>query len=309
MERRQFVSHVAGLLALGLGAEGLTGCATTGGIRHGAQVDPRGVVADWDAQCARLRSHGVPRLLRRQLTSAGLPSTLIEDGFAALLVTAGFRDLPREVQQDPLIQGRLQQELPRMTDAVLGMTAYLESLPGRARRGIQTTLRRSDSPIPLLRAEVEQRGHRGQIDRERTAQTLDLVDHVDFRLRRQDPELVIDDTVGRVDKAVDRVGGDRSQWAPTGAGRQELKKPSELTDDEVLDTTRDVGAWTLALGGLLSVGGLVTAYGSAVFGRDAVALFGVAVWTFGSLVFVLGLVVLIAAALGEDVSRLRRLRQ
>ena len=49
MERRRFVSHVAGLLALGLGAEGLTGCATVGGVRHDGAVNPLGVVADWDA--------------------------------------------------------------------------------------------------------------------------------------------------------------------------------------------------------------------------------------------------------------------
>jgi hypothetical protein len=309
MERRQFVSHVAGLVALALGGDSLTGCATVGAVRHNGDIDPRAVVADWDAQAARLRSHGVPRALGQQLQRAGLPATLIEDGFASLLVTAGYRDLPRDVQQDPLVQGRLQAELPRMADAVLGMTAYLEGLPSDVRRGVQGTLRSDHSPTALLRAEVDQLGRRGAVTPARADQTLALVDHVDFRLRRQDPDLVIDDTVAKVDKAIDRVGGDRREWSPTRQDRQAVRKPSELTDDEIVSATRELGAWTLAFGGLLSVGGLVTAYGSAVFGRDAVALFGVAVWTFGSLVFILGLVMMVAASLGEDVSRLRQLRR
>jgi hypothetical protein len=308
MERRQFVSHLASLLALSMGAESLTGCATVGGVRHQQSPDPRGVVAEWDAQVGRLRAHGVPRELQARLRRSGLSPTFIEDGFGALLVTAGFRDLPRHVQQDPLIQARLRQELPRMADTVLGMTAYLESLTQSARAGVQRTLRRDSSPVPILRQEVEQIGRSGAVDPERVVQTLGLVDHVDFRLKRQDPSLFIDDTVARVDKAVSRVGGDRRGWSPAARGRTAMRKPSELTDSEVIGTAKDIGTWTLALGGLLSVGGLVTLYGSAVFGRDAVALFGVAVWTFGSLVFILGLVIMVAAELGKDLSHLRKVR-
>ena len=309
MERRQFVSHVAGLLALALGTEGLTGCATTGGLRHDSYLDPRAVVEDWNIQAERLRSHGVPRALRRQLGQAGLPLTLIEDGFASLLITSGFRDLPREVQQDPLVQERLNQELPHMADAVLGMTAYLEGVPQNVRRGLRGRLQGPDSATALIRAEVDQLGRRGAVDPERTEQTLAVVDHVDFRLRRQDPDLFIDDTIARVDKAVERVGGDRRAWSPSARTRQDLRRPTELSGEEVVETTREIGLWTMALGGLISVGGLVTAYGSAVFGRDAVALFGVAVWTFGSLVFILGLVIMTTAALGDDVNRLIRARE
>lgn len=309
MERRRFVSHVAGLLALGLGAEGLTGCATVGGVRHDGAVNPLGVVADWDAQVARIRAHGVPRGLRTRLRRSGLSPTLIEDGFAALLVTAGFRDLPRDVQRHPVVQARLQQELPRMAETVLGMTRYLEGLGPSARAGVRRTLGSDASPVPLLRTEVRAAGHRGAVDTERVDQTLDLVDHVDFRLKRQDPSLVIDDTVARVDKAVARVGGDRGAWSPAAGKRGSPRSPAEMTDAEVVETSKQLGAWTLALGGLLSVGGLVTAYGSAVFGRDAVALFGVAVWTFGSMVFVLGLVIMTAAELGEDFVRRRALRR
>ncbi len=309
MERRQFVSHVAGLLALALGTDSLTGCATTGGVRHGPDLDPRAVVEDWDFQAARLRSHGVPRALRHQLQRAGLPTTLIEDGFASLLVTAGFRDLPKEVQKDPIVQRRLQEELPRMADAVLGMTAYLEGLPRTFRQGLRGRVRQPDSATALIRAEVDQLGRRGAVDPERTEQTLAVVDHVDFRLRRQDPDLFIDDTIARVDKAVVRVGGDRQSWSPSAKTRQELRNPTELSGEEVVKTTREIGLWTLALGGLVSLGGLATAYGSALFGRSAVALFGVAVWTFGSLVFILGLVIMTTAALGADVDRLIQARQ
>ncbi len=310
MDRRRFVSHVAGLLSLALGAEGLTGCATVGATRQGPGPDPRAVVADWDAQVARLHRHGVPRGLRAELARAGLSPTLIEDGFASLLVTASFRDLPREVQRDPVVQARLHQELPVVADSVLGLTRYLEGLPARTRRGLGRHLRGDDRPTALLRAEVEQVRRRGGVAPARIAQTLDVLDHLDFRLRRQEPGLVIDDTVRKVDKAVARVGGDRAAWSPASRaqGRGTLRRPSELSDDELIDITEDTGAWVLALGGLISVGGLVTAYGSAVFGRSAVALFGVAVWTFGSLVFVLGLVVLITAAMAEDVSRLGELR-
>ncbi len=304
MERRWFVSHLAGLLSMALGGGTLTGCATVGGVRYGRDLEPRAVVADWDAQVARLKAHGVPSRMRGQLRALGLPSTLVEDGFGSLLVAAGFRDLPRDLQQDPIIQQRLQEELPRMSSAVLWMTEYLEGLDDRVLRGVGRLLRRGDSPADQLRDEVVEAGVRQDLDPERVDQTLRLVDHVTWRLSHQDPVSVVDDTVHRVDKAVERVGGDRKAWS-AAARRFERKPLGEYTDREVMTTTKQLGAWTLALGGLMAVGGLVTGYGSAIFGRNAVALFGVAVWTFGSMVFVMGLVMLTTVELARDVQRLR----
>ncbi len=304
MERREFVSHLAGLVSLGLGSSTLSGCATLGGTRRDRGLDPAAIVADWDHQVARLRSHGVPAALRNRLRSLGLPPTLFEDGFGSLLVAASFRDLPRDVQQHPLIQRRLQEELPALSSAVLWVTGYLEELDEGLLRRVGRVLRDDDGPVDQLRREIEWAGARQDLDPERVDQTLAVVDHVRWRLSRQDPVVLVDDTVRRVDKAVARVGGDRRAWS--AANRRPERKPlAEYTPEEVTTTTTQLGAWTLAFGGALAVGGLVTGYGSLIFGRTAVALFGVAVWTFGSMVFVLGLVVMTTAELARDVERLR----
>ncbi len=161
--------------------------------------------------------------------------------------------------------------------------------------------------MPELRTEIERVGRREAIAPERIDETLEMVDHIDFRLKHQDPSLLIDATVHKVDEAVEEVGGDRRHWSAAGRRSPTFRNPKDMTEQEIITTTRQLGSWTLALGGLLSLAGLVTAYASAVFGRQGVALFGVAAWLFGSMVFVMGLVIMTTAELARDVSRYRAL--
>lgn len=212
MDRRAFLSRTGALIGASFGGLTLSGTATAGGVAYdwSSESDAAAFGDRLDAQLAAIRAQSTPFLDERARAS-GLPAGWIPDVCASLTMAAAFRDLPHAGQQHPELQRRMHTEAHRLGQHLLRAARTLRALSRDRRLALRTALRDD----PHVQGWLAER-FRARAPRETEGERLDQLDealgHAVWRLRNQDPDLLIDEVIGHVERAAASVGLAPDEW-------------------------------------------------------------------------------------------------
>jgi len=133
---------------------------------------------------------------------------LVRRSVRALYVTGTFLDLPEESQLHPALQERMVAYAPELDDTVYDVLDALRELPEERRRHVRTTLRsRPDLPLDIA-ASINTLAKATDMSRTRRAQVRSSLTQAGWRLGKQNPSLVIDEYVKKIDKFAPRDASD-----------------------------------------------------------------------------------------------------
>ena len=123
-----------------------------------------------------------------------------------LFLTAMFSDLPPEGQMHPGMQERIRRATPDIDEAVFGMTERVRSRTPDEWKATQAVLRGPTNPGMLVADKIDRHAAACALPMRRRLQTRAMFAHVDGRLRKQPPGLLVDEIVTKVDKLRERGG-------------------------------------------------------------------------------------------------------
>ncbi len=290
MDRRELLQSLGGLIAIAAG----------GGVSEPALAGTPSVgvwLAEEDRRAAALGQLALPTQVREYLRTRGLRPDLLSQAFSALAGVSSYRDLPSDFQQAPEVQARLRRDGQNLGQAVLDVTAYLESLDSDERAASARALQERPELANLFDEKVQAEGRSRGADPRRLEKLSRAVNRVTWRLSRQDPDLLIDDCVDTADRLADRAGLDRTratvhtkEWTPVGpaapptapALTDEERETLAITGELIKHAGQLVCLFGLLIGGV-SIGGLLV-LGAATY------ILGI---TAGALILVSGLVLII----------------
>lgn len=125
---------------------------------------------------------------------------LARQSVRALFAAGSFLDLPEEGRMHPGMQERMVSYMPEFDDTVATVTDRLRDLSEPQRRHLQRTLQKSpDLPMEIA-AGLDRMARRTALSPGRRAQLRMAVTQVSWRLRKQNPSLIIDEYVDKVDR-------------------------------------------------------------------------------------------------------------
>lgn len=174
---------------------------------------------------------------------------LVRQSVRALFVTGLFRDLPEAAQMHPGLQERMVAYMPELDDTVYAVSDHLSGLSSTERRLLQRELR-ADPDLPLtVAASVNQLARTVRMSSTRRAQVRSAMTQAGWRLRKQNPSLVIDEYVDKVERFAPReatdaellrryetlIGRGAIQRAQVHAATQYTGKPSAATPRPVAE--------------------------------------------------------------------------
>jgi len=308
MERRDFMTSVGSLMALGTLSTPLVGHATTGGLTPG-DLSEEGLDAYMDevsAQIRRIEATRVDPEIKRHLRQRGMPARLTKDIARAMLVSSAVRDLPPELQEHAKVQRRLRREAPRVTRTMMRLTDFLKGHSEEEHKEIQQHLRENPDLAEETISHYTRWCDRHGLPPERREQTRSLMESTSWQLTHQPPSTVVSECTDKVDRMCTSAGFRQENWEAylsveqksfesdqAGSGAVErLTQPKWSDSSEVYFR----GAFEQ-----LAIGGGVLVLGLAMFGygtsSGAYALFlpgGIATMLGGAMVF-LGLLYLLTA--------------
>ena len=125
---------------------------------------------------------------------------LARQSVRALFATGSFLDLPQQARIHPGMQERMVTYLPELDDTICTVADRLRDLSGSERQQLQQTLQtHPDLPMDIA-AGLDRMAGRTELSAARRAQLRMAVAQVGWRLRKQNPALVIDEYVDKVDR-------------------------------------------------------------------------------------------------------------
>ncbi len=147
---------------------------------------------------------------------------------ASLLVVGSFRDLRISDQKHPDMQEILWEEGPRLGRASLQLTTLFGGLSSRERKEWRRRLREDRVGLELLRESLTDAAETAEVQSTRVDQFSSILEQVTFQLTEQDPGLLIDETLDRIDRRTRPLGVKRADWqalasTPTDIDPAELK--------------------------------------------------------------------------------------
>lgn len=302
MHRRDFLTRTGAVVSASFAGLTLSGNATAGGVTYdwSSDTDADAFGRRLDGQLSAIRGQRTP-VIDQAARGEGLPDGWVPNVCASMGMAAVFRDLPPEAQKHPEMQKRMRGEAHRLGQEVLRAARYLRSLGRERRRAIRAAL----NDDPHLRAYVAERMRArapNGTEPERVEQLNDTIDHVMWRMKNQDPDLLIDEAVGHVERTAADVGLEPHEWdaaidddgiadsySGDGSGEDVMPAPESRGHK-----TARVGLVMLAIGGSLGLfGTLAIALDSGTFVGVALGLVSI---TVGVLVLAAAIVVLLVAA-------------
>jgi hypothetical protein len=225
----------------------------------------------------------------------------------ALYVTGTFLDLPEQTQLHPDVQARMLEYVPELDETIYGVVDVLRDMPEEDRRSVRRTLRaRPDLPMETA-AQIGTFAKLGGVSRTRRLQIRSMMTQAGWRLSKQNPSIVIDEYVDKIEKIAPRDASDAelqrrltavvgtaaieraqaySLGVAPGASPPKRKRSQQPTPTTPGQRTAQRGAKALGLGVL------VFASGAAVIGLGSVA--GIFALTAGAVLFAIGLLVMLA---------------
>ena len=213
MDRRTFLHRMGTTLGAALGAASLAGCASLAAARRSdGSVDVPAYVAAIDDQVARIRALPDRDEVEGLLAERGLPPGFLKNYMASLFVVAAFRDVPRAAQEHPAMQDRIWGEAPWLGEAQLRLARALRSLPKSERKALRTAINRDREALDAVRAGLMEGAVGSSVDPARAQQLLSLYDQVTFRIRHQDPGILMDEVLDKIARRAAAVGASEGTW-------------------------------------------------------------------------------------------------
>jgi len=123
---------------------------------------------------------------------------LFRQSLRTLYLTGRFLDLSSDLQTSPHVQARVAAAQPEMDEAVLGMTAMLESLGPEDHRRIQDTLKRNPDIGERLAAMLDETAKEDGIPFQRRMSLRTSTLQLAAKMTAQSPALTVDPYVRRV---------------------------------------------------------------------------------------------------------------
>jgi hypothetical protein len=300
MDRRDFLSRTGALFGAAFAGLPLSSTATAGGVSYDwtSEADMEAFGVDLDRKAAAIRALPAP-ILDRTVRAEGLPSGWVQDMFASLTVVGTFRDLPREGQDHAAMQARMRDEGQRLGQHVLRAARYVRGLGRERRRALRDHLRADPELASWLSSELDRRTP-SSIESERTEQLGSVLSSITWRMKNQDPVLLIDETVGHVERIAADAGLEPHEWDDAIAGIDDDgvadgDAPQPLPDEYAGSNVRrshrtaHVGLIVMGIaGGLGALGLVMIAAGGAVAGLVTI--------TAGLLTLLVAFFILIVAA-------------
>ncbi len=244
MDRRTFLVRMGTTLGAALSATSLTGCAGLAAARHpDGRLDVPAYVAAMDAQVARI--HALPDRpeIEELLAERALPSGFLKRYMASLFLVAAFRDTPRAVQEHPAMQDRIWREAPWLGEAQLRLARTMRGLDKQDRKALRAAMTNDRQALDAVREGLLQSAVGSDVEPERAQQLVSLYDQITFRMRAQDPGILLDEVLGKVARRAASVGAGEETWDEL------LDGPEELSTAAVKAAVQELEAARLAAGG------------------------------------------------------------
>jgi len=227
MDRRTFLHRFGATLGAALGAASLGGCAGLAAARRtDGSVDVPAYVAAMDDQVARI--HALPDRpeVEALLASKQLPSGFLKRYMASLFVVAAFRDLPRAAQEHPAMQDRIWAEAPWLGEAQLRLARMMRRLGKAERKQLRATIREDRKALDAVREGLLSSSVGSDMAPARAQQLADLYDQVTFRMRTQDPGVLVDEVVDKIARRAAQVGATEDTWDDLLDDHEPLELPA-----------------------------------------------------------------------------------
>jgi hypothetical protein len=117
-----------------------------------------------------------------------------------LMISQGFRDLPEETQLEPAVQDRMWRHIDQIASTPFEVSDMLADLDPEQRKQVQRSLRENPE-LPMELAEtLDGRAARAGVSHGRRMQLRSMMSNTSFRLRHQDPGILIDEYVDKVQR-------------------------------------------------------------------------------------------------------------
>jgi hypothetical protein len=334
MDRRDILKATAGLA--------LSGCATS----HSPSPRPTGplatnddvaqTLADVDSTIAKLSAVAPHPELYVQAV-AGRPRTLpsleeldvarahnlMQRTFAALHISATFRDLPPDVQQREETQRRMWRAMPLLDGAMIDLSDYLETLSASDRRRIQAEIDKDPNLVMDIAGTLDDQAAAVGVPMRRRLQLRTAASHVSWRMTHQSVSALLDDVLGKVHRVRERHARDEELrraiaakvleaelFAPPGDVTSRLTSANVYGDEEFISPQKHaarvrkaeivlgVGGGLLLTGGIVAVIGGVTLSGGGGIGGAVAITVGAILGVAGLITLIVGLVLAVNA--GDD---------
>ncbi len=214
MERRDFMTSVGSLMALGTLSTPLVGHATTGGLTPG-DLSEEGLDAYMDevsAQIRRIEATRVQPEIKRHLRQRGMPARMPKDIARAMLVSSAVRDLPPALQEHAKVQRRLRREGPRLTRTAMRLTDFVKGHTEEELRDIQKRFQEDPSLGEEAISHYTRWGDRHGLPKERKEQTRSFMESATWQLTHQPPSLALSECTDKVDRACASAGFRQEDW-------------------------------------------------------------------------------------------------
>jgi len=255
IDRRAFINTLAATLAAGYAGAVTESCTALRGGYKGGKNGSRGpaeALARLDRNCRALRRNQTLRKAESVYRKAGCNTDLLPDALETLLVVGMFGDLGEKERMDPRVQKRVQDAMPVMTDAFMGMATYMESLKPSERALVRQTLNEHPEIMSGFQVQFDAASRDHDVPSERMEHFHSLFNQCAWRLKNQDPSSLIDECVAMVDKEGERNGISpalrRSMAAAGGFCRSALSGAdfAGVGDDQRLAYAEDLNDSTIA---------------------------------------------------------------
>ena len=294
MDRRELLQSLGGLIAIAAG-----GVAAKPALAGSPSVSAW--LAEEDRRAAALGRLALPTQVRAYLRTRGLRPDLLSQAFRALAGVSSYRDLPDHVQREPEVQERLRRDGQDLGQAVLDVTAYLESLDPDERAASAQALQERPELADLFEEKVQAEGRAHGADPRRLQKLSRAMGRVTWRLSRQDPDLLIDDCVDTADRLADRAGLARQGTVVQAKDWSLLGSPLPPASSSLTSEERETVAITGEI--IKHAGQLVCLFGLMVGGVSIGGAFILGAITYivgitaAALILVAGLILIIIGSL------------
>ena len=293
MQRRAFVS--VGTTAA------LTSLAARTPIRLASPAKSR--VSDMNAYLAKIDA-GMARIGTRPVTSRFphwrgdrlAADAMVRTAFQSLFITGMVGDLSAEDQAHPGIQERVTASMPLMDEAVDRTTAHLASQSGADLLTIQEVLRASDV-AGAIALTIDREARLSGVSDFRRAQLSSYLGQVEWRLRNQDPALIISEYRDKIERAsaVDVTSEARQRWLAARVGDATFWQADSVRLLSKHDDRLRRGAKTMGIGLLIFGAG-----GVLCIGPPALCVAGVITATVGAIYMLVGLITILVGLASSD---------
>ncbi|MCB9638007.1 MAG: hypothetical protein H6727_03770 [Myxococcales bacterium] len=308
MDRREFFVKTGALLATSFVGASMEGCQHTGGLVSG--FDAKAYLSRLEQVDKKMMT--MPMELFPRSESGRKREAFVRQSLSSLLLAGSLHDLPEAGRRHPAILERVTQAGPVLGDSLFKAATLTESVSLEQRKEIQRFLQRDEKQLVKMRASMLEQGLQAGVPKSRLVHMKQLWEHVQWRLQKQNPSLLFDSHVSKLDRIAAKEGISLEERRKMGQltlqpysacqgavlfnsdGRVQSGSENAYQKDHPPISKADVGEKKrgsvgfvlMGIGGALTVGGVIA---SAVGGGAGVIYGGIFGWTPGAILLLIGI--------------------